>query len=205
MSYNGENRKIKADSTRKKIYESAEKLFSQNDYNKVSVDSIAEAAGVAKGSFYVHFASKDTLIAALINDHVSKADTDYKTFLDTFPDDATAQVIILSLIGKIADVLIEKIGCNKMKAVYKAQITKDIDTQAVMGYNRKLYKMFSDVLEKGIQRGEFKTKVPLDILTMHFMIAIRGITYEWCIRYPEFDLKARTIQHFEIMLEGIKR
>ena len=204
MNYNGKSRKLKAEATREKIYKSAEKLFSQNDYNKVSVDAIVQAAGVAKGSFYVHFASKDALIAMLINDHVEIADTDYKAFLDTFQEDASAETIILSLIGTISDELIDKIGYEKMKAVYKAQITKDVDTGAVMGYNRALYKMFSDVLERGIRKGEFKSGLSPDLLARHFMLAIRGITYEWCIRHPEFDLKTQATQHFEILINGLK-
>lgn len=204
MSYNGKNRKIKADGTRKKIYESAKILFSQNDYNAVSVDSIVEMAGVAKGCFYIHFASKDALITSIINDYVMEADADYKYFLNSFTDDTPAEIIVLSLIGKISDLLIEKIGCDKMKIVYKAQITKDINTTAITGYNRELYKLFSEVLERGIQRQEFKTELPLDILVKHFIMAIRGITYEWCIRYPEFDYKMQALQHFKILLAGIK-
>lgn len=91
-----------------------------------------------------------------------------------------------------------------MKAVYKAQIAKDVDTGAVMGYNRALYKMFSDVLERGIRKGEFKPGISPDLLARHFMLAIRGITYEWCIRHPEFDLKTQATEHFEILINGLK-
>jgi len=203
MSYNAENRKIKANDTKQKIYESAATLFSFEDYNKVSVDSIVKMAGVSKGSFYVHFASKDALVTALTSNYVAKADTDYKNFLDSFSDDVPVGVVLLSLIGKIVDVLIEKIGCEKMRAVYKALIAKDVDTSAVTSYNRELYKMFSDLLERGIRQGEFKSDIPLDLLTMHLMMAIRGITYEWCMRYPDFDYKTQALQHFEIILKGL--
>ncbi|MDD2418747.1 MAG: TetR/AcrR family transcriptional regulator [Oscillospiraceae bacterium] len=204
MNYNGKNRKLKAEATKEKIYKSAVKLFSQNDYNQVTVDAIVKAAGVAKGSFYVHFASKDALITTIINDHVSVADTDYQAFLDTFNEDASAETILISLIGSISDELIDKIGCGKMKAVYKAQITKDVDTGAVMGYNRALYKMLSEVLDRGMQKGEFKSGLSHDIIARHFMLAIRGLTYEWCIRYPEFDLKTQALEHFEILINGLK-
>lgn len=204
MNYNGKNRKLKAEATKEKIYKSAVKLFSQNDYNQVTVDAIVKAAGVAKGSFYVHFASKDALITTIINDHVSVADTDYQAFLDTFNEDASAETILISLIGSISDELIDKIGCGKMKAVYKAQITKDVDTGAVMGYNRALYKMLSEVLDRGMQKGEFKSGLSHDIIARHFMLAIRGLTYEWCIRYPDFDLKTQALEHFEILINGLK-
>jgi hypothetical protein len=37
------------------------------------------------------------------------------------------------------------------------------------------------------------------------MMAIRGITYEWCIRYPDFDYKEEALRHFEILLAGIRK
>lgn len=203
MAYNGENRKISAQNTKQKIYESATELFSSKDFNEVSVDSIVKMAGVSKGSFYVHYASKDAFVTSLIEDHVAKVDTDYRKFLDAYPSDSSTEALFLSLIAKIADVLMD-IGCDKLQVLYRAQITKDMDTGAVTSYNREIYKMFRNMLDRGIKRGEFKTDIPLDVLTKHFMTAIRGITYEWCIRYPDFDYKTEALTHFELVLKGLR-
>jgi len=205
MSYNGESRKQKAAATKQKIYDSAEQLLALKDFSEISIDSIVKMAGVSKGSFYVHFTSKDALMASLISDHVLKLDMDYRSFLDSFPDNVSAETVILLLIDKIADLMIEKIGIDNIKAVYKAQISKDFDTGSVTNYSRGIYKRFSDLLERGIKRGEFETDLPLDMLTRHYMMAIRGITYEWCIRYPEFDYKTEALSHFNIMLAGLRK
>ncbi|MHB9094529.1 MAG: TetR/AcrR family transcriptional regulator [Eubacteriales bacterium] len=199
------NRKTKAIETKKKIYESAEQLFKEYGFNNVSVDSIVETAGVSKGSFYVHFETKNSLIAALIANYVDKLDLDYKSFLESLPASTMASDILISLIGKIADIITCTIGYDHMKTVYKVQITKTINTDAIMGYNREVYKIFSDIISKGVQQGEFKTEMPVDTLTKHCIMAIRGITYEWCIRYPDFDLKDQVLKHFEILLTGIKK
>ena len=198
-------RKISAIETRNKIYKTADELFKKHGFESVSLDSIVEAAGVAKGSFYVHFDSKDSLAAALINDYVSEVDLDYKSYIGLFDANAAAADILISLIGKIADIITLTIGYDSMKTIYKAQITKTINTEAVMDYNRELYKLFSNIIGKGIQQGEFETDIPVDVLTKHFIMAIRGITYEWCIRHPDFDLKEQSLKHFEILLSGIKK
>lgn len=203
MAYNGDNRKINAQNTKQKIYESAKELFSSKDFNEVSVDAIVKMAGVSKGSFYVHYASKDAFVTSLIEDHVAKVDTDYRKFLDAFTSDSSTEALFLSMIGKIADVLMD-VGCDKMQVLYRAQITKDVDTGAVTSYNREIYKMFMDMLDRGIKRGEFKTDIPLDVLTKHFMMAIRGITYEWCIRFPDFDYKTEALTHFKLLLKGLR-
>lgn len=197
-------REEKSQETKAKIYKSAEELFSRYAFHEVSVDRIVRHAGVAKGTFYVHFESKDALISELISSYVSRADTNYRTYLESLPCALPTEEIILSLISKIADVLTNEIGYDNMKTVYRAQISKDIQTNAVMQYGRQAYKLFEHVLETGIRRGELKTELPPDILARHFMMAFRGIAYEWCVRYPDFDLKAQAIEHFRLLISGLR-
>lgn len=197
-------RQEQAAETKRKLYESAGHLFGQYDFDDVTVDAIVEAAGVSKGTFYVHFESKDALIAAFLSDYVHSVDTDYRAHLDSLPAGATVSEMILSLIEKIADVLTDTIGHNRMRIVYKVQLTEAISMETVKGYNRELYKIFSHVLAQGIEKKEFDTALTLDDLTKHFVMAIRGLSYEWCIRYPDFDLKAQALAHFRILLRGIQ-
>ncbi|GBF32093.1 transcriptional regulator, TetR family [Desulfocucumis palustris] len=199
------NRKKQAIETKKKIYESAEQLFGKYGFDNVSVDSIVEIAGVSKGAFYVHFNSKDSLIAELIADYVDKLDFDYKSYFESFPDSTTASDILISLAGKIADIIAFTIGYDHIKIIYKANITKTINTDAALDYNRELYKIFSNIISRGIEQGEFKTDIAVDTITRHCIISLRGITYEWCIRYPEFNLKDYVQEHFEMLLTGIKK
>jgi AcrR family transcriptional regulator len=50
-------------STREKIIDAANRLFYREGIRAVSVDAVAEAAGLTKRSLYYHFTSKDELIA----------------------------------------------------------------------------------------------------------------------------------------------
>jgi hypothetical protein len=36
------------------------------------------------------------------------------------------------------------------------------------------------------------------------MLAIRGVTYEWCIRFPDYDYKAEALAHFTLLLKGLR-
>lgn len=51
-------------STRERIIEAARKLFHAEGIRAVSVDAVAEKAGLTKRTLYYHFRSKDDLIAA---------------------------------------------------------------------------------------------------------------------------------------------
>lgn len=199
-----DKRKVQGAETKRRLYEIAEQLFAQHDFADVSVEDITNEAGITKGAFYVHFASKDELIALLIADYAARVDMDYATFLESLPADMPASNVLLALIEKIADVLMNKIGCNNMKKVYQMMLAGTLDTEAVKGYGRDLYSLCYSILENGIRTGEFKSILPVEGLSRHLVMAIRGISYEWCIRYPDFDLKEQSIEQFRLLLEGIK-
>lgn len=194
----------KGERTKQKILESAVQLFEQYGFDDVSVDAIVKNAGVSKGTFYIYFETKDALIGSFLSNYVNDLDAEYEAYLDSLSADITASDTLLSLIAKIADVLTDTVGCHRMKILYKVQLTGTVNMTAVMGYQRQLYKMFADVLERGVKRGEFDTPLTLDALTKHFVMAIRGLSYEWCIRYPDFDLKTQALAHFQILLNGIR-
>lgn len=198
-------RKIQAAETKRKLYDNAKRLFLEHGVDSVSVDSIVKAAGVAKGSFYVHFESKDNLASILLTDYVNDVDSEYKVFLDSKFNEETASNLLILMAEKIAEVIEDKIGYDKMKVLYKSHITNTNYTWYSMSYNRKLYKMFSDILEKGIAEEEFRTDISVDTLANHLILAMRGITFEWCIRYPNFNLKEQYLTHYKILLNGIIR
>ncbi|HEY9681490.1 MAG TPA: helix-turn-helix domain-containing protein [Drouetiella sp.] len=58
-------REIKKEATKQEILTAAAELFRTKGYEATSVDDIAAAANVAKGTFYYHFQAKEDLVLAL--------------------------------------------------------------------------------------------------------------------------------------------
>jgi len=56
-----------ASPTRKRIVDAATRLFYAEGIGRVSVDAVAEEAGLTKRTLYYHFKSKDDLIAAYLD------------------------------------------------------------------------------------------------------------------------------------------
>lgn len=198
-------RKLQALETKKKIFETAQHLILEHGFENVSVDSIVKAADVSKGTFYVHFESKDALAAALVYEYTNTTDKDYKSFLTSLPDQNSVFDTLLLLAEEITEFIATNIGLENMRVLYKAHLTKTINTTPAMSYDRDLYKMFTEVLERGIRQSELREDIPVEFLSKHLIMAIRGITYEWCIRFPDFDLKKQVQEHFKILLYGLKK
>jgi AcrR family transcriptional regulator len=55
--------------TRQRILSAAYEMFYRSGFARVGVDRVAERAGITKKAFYYHFASKDQLLAAVLEQH----------------------------------------------------------------------------------------------------------------------------------------
>jgi AcrR family transcriptional regulator len=66
MAANRTARQLRADDTRARLFAAATELFATRGYHETSVDAIVKRAGVAKGTFFVHFATKDAVIVDLV-------------------------------------------------------------------------------------------------------------------------------------------
>lgn len=58
----------KGDRSRRRILESAEKVFAELGFHAASIVKITEAAGVAQGTFYIYFESKQAVFEEVLMD-----------------------------------------------------------------------------------------------------------------------------------------
>lgn len=198
-------RKLRAIETKKKIFQCADELFRKHGVEDVTVDDIMEKVGMSKGTFFVHFASRDALLAAYISEFVNRADTDYESYLESFPGSTAASDILMAMVERIADNITETIGYERIKIAYRIQLEKTVDTGMLLNNDRKIYQTFSALIGRGMRSGEFRTDISAENISGHLVMSMRGATYEWCIRYPDFNLKCRLLEYFNILLNGIKK
>ena len=56
--------------TKRKIFETSMKLFAQKGYDATSIEEITATVGVAKGTLYYHFSSKEEIFNFLIEEGI---------------------------------------------------------------------------------------------------------------------------------------
>lgn len=190
--------------TERKICQCADELFREYGLDQVSVDAIVKKAEVSKGTFYVHFDSKDALIAHLISGYVREMDLNYRSFLTPNPQNTPTCEVLLSLVGEISDCITEKFGYMLMKNAYRIQLDGTGITDALLNYGRDIYRVFQELLETGIQKGEFRSDLIIDKTAFQLVTSIRGLTYEWLIRYPDLNLKEKLLESFSLLIKGLQ-
>ena len=92
------SRKEKAADTKNKIFETAVTLIKDKGYDNVTVDEICRTAGLAKGSFYVHYKSKEDIVReSYYTDMGAYISKHYTEFTVSNPDMSVIERIIYFL------------------------------------------------------------------------------------------------------------
>lgn len=80
-------------SARDRLLDSAEALACSVGAANLTLDAVAQAAGVSKGGLLYHFPSKDALLAAMLERHIGQLDASCCRMLETLPaGDAAAEL-----------------------------------------------------------------------------------------------------------------
>jgi|SRR5438552_2279221 len=92
-------------SARQRILATATDLFSREGYRAVGTDTIIERSGVAKMTLYRHFAAKNDLICAYIEQTIEDFWTSFEQVISEHPDSPRAQLVAIfeMLAATVAD------------------------------------------------------------------------------------------------------
>ena len=137
--------------TKKAIFNAAIKVFSIEGYDSATVDEIASEAGVAKGTLYYHFASKEEIFNFLIEEGIKllQNSVDIKTakhsnYIDKIKAIVLIQIKIVAKYENIITIILSQFWgteqrnkkCQNLVYEYIGQIEK--------------------IVQEGIEKGEIK-------------------------------------------------
>jgi len=71
--------------SRRALLEAAAQLIAEHGYHATAVDDVVRAAGVAKGTFYWHFKSKDDLLFTVLDERFDRPVRDLIELLESAP------------------------------------------------------------------------------------------------------------------------
>jgi TetR/AcrR family transcriptional regulator, cholesterol catabolism regulator len=186
--------------TRELLIDSALTLFGEKGFRATSVQEIVLAAGVTKGAFYHHFASKEDLLW-LIQSELFAA---HLRLLDEVLDKAASP----------ADQLRELVRGSVLNATrYRAYLAVSVQERGTLTGERavamknawdELESKMEDIVVRGIEAGDFESAV-------HPRIAITGIVgmSTWVHQWyrPGGQLSAEAIAEglAQMTLSGLRR
>lgn len=186
-------RKLQAIETRQKIYEAAKSLMDKHGYDSVSIDDIVREAGVARGSFYVYFISKEDLLVYLVFEGAGKMNSQITEVWNNLDKNLPAADLMAAIACYICE-LTQSIGVDIMRTVYKVFIERRQTTGITSELSFDMPDLFINLYNLGVSRGELKSADTADIAANIKTILV-GLTFEWCLYHPNYNFieRAKTL------------
>ncbi|MCD4733075.1 TetR/AcrR family transcriptional regulator [bacterium] len=156
------------------ILEAAKRLFIRFGKRKTSVDEIARAAGVGKGTVYSYFKGKELLWQILIDTEVGNLFNAIRRAVDDV-ESAAAKIraFVITRVRFIREVL-ELISLDQ--SILDEMLPEIIELrEKVLAWEKEL---IAEIIDYGIRRGEFR-EIGVDLLSMAFIAALRGLEIPW--------------------------
>lgn len=175
---NPENRK-------QEIISAARDLFLKNEYEKTSMQDIITQLGIAKGTIYHYFNSKEELLDAVVENTVAEYIEKLKAVLDKTQGNALNRMRILIASGNVADEQSET-----LKQLHRP-CNVALHTRQLAVTFAKMAPLIAKVIEEGCKEGVFKTEHPLEsaeLLLSGIQFLIDVGVYPW----KEEDLLRRS-------------
>lgn len=159
--------------TKRKIFETSMKLFAEKGYDATSVEDITAAVGVAKGTLYYHFSSKQEIFNFLVEEGIKllQNSIDIKTSkLNNYIDKLKAIVLIeIKIVVKYEDII----------TILLSQFWgKEIRNQMCKEQVFKYIKTIEDIVKEGIKEGEIKNGNPEAIASEIYGLICSALVYK---------------------------
>lgn len=141
------------------ILDASEKLFSAKGYDKCTVNDILEAVGIAKGTFYYYFESKEDVLDAIIERFTDKITKRAEKVLlnDKFtPEDKLLYVFLSMRIESDVD-------CSLLEEFNKPENAL-MHQKSLNFFVNKLSPILAEIVEEGIKQGVFKSEFPKEYM-----------------------------------------
>jgi AcrR family transcriptional regulator len=197
----------KPEERRSELMAAAQALFTEQGYESTSIDQIVDRVGVAKGTFYYYFDSKDDVLAAIVDD----MSLTIVGLLDGIADrsDLSAiekweQLVLVTNNWKLARraelMAVARVMYNDANLVWRTKFTALAMERAAPAFGK--------VIAQGVDEGVFATDYPDEsaALVLAMLQAANGKVAELLL-FPDEHDDAEEIakRYLDALHDGIQR
>lgn len=179
---------------RKQIINAATKILSNKGYNKATISEIAKEAGVADGTIYEYFGSKENLLISIPEEKLGEFLIDIN---EVSPEKKLKKMILeyfrfFNANRDYTSILVLMLRPNRK--FYNSTSYQVID---------KISNIFQDIIVEGQQKGIFLQNFNIDIFQNLIFGTIDHITIPWVIFKRKYDLLQVGEEASELLTKAI--
>jgi len=184
------------------ILDATDRLLAGNGYKKMTIDDLAAAVGIGKGSVYLHFKSKEEIVLS----HIDRIIERLKARLDDIAKKKTP------CDRRLREMLVERVVFRFDSVQHYTQSLNDVLSQIRPQFleRRKRHfdeeaRIFASVIKEGVDRGEF-IAINAKETAGAFLIATNSLL-PYSLSTQDLgeraEIEKRTLKVAELLLKGL--
>lgn len=184
------------DERRNEILDTAERLFYTKGYTKTTINDILKDIGIAKGTFYYYFKSKEEVMYAIVNRIVD---------CDLAVAKRIAQDPTIPVNDKLLKILLSQ-GQGSLPESHKQELTEQfvkpgneiLHQQTLAIIIKRLSPVLADVTKEGIDQGLFHVNRVQE--TIEFLLAGAEFIFDTSLfGWTDEEKESRVLAFLELM------
>jgi TetR/AcrR family fatty acid metabolism transcriptional regulator len=181
------------------ILRAATRTFARNGYFNSKVADIARAAGVADGTVYLYFKSKEEILHSIFDRTVDEAIREARAQLKNIRDPRER-------LRRIAHLHLERLGADRdLAVVFQVELrgsTKFMEEFSAAGFAEYL-KLIRTTIEEGQRTGFFRAELNAKVVAKVLFGALDEMATNWILSPRRYKLAPVADQVLEIFLNGV--
>ena len=159
------------------ILQAAEAVLLEKGYHEMSIDEIAARVGIAKGTVYLHFPSKEELVLALV-------ERDMQKLLDIVENSLSMETTAYGKLQIIFQALYRGYYDKHVRIPYlinsSGELRRLLEEKKGRMHDKweHIYSLIRTLLDEGKVNGEFDPDIPTQIMLSAFFSLLSPRSYE---------------------------
>jgi TetR/AcrR family fatty acid metabolism transcriptional regulator len=184
---------------REAILRAAISVFAHNGYFNSKVADIAREAGVADGTVYLYFKSKEEILHSIFDRSVDEAVADARKQLAALSDPREK-------LRQIARMHLERLGADRdLAVVFQVELrgsTKFMEEFSAAGFAEYLA-LIRSTFEEGQRAGIFRADLNAKVVAKILFGALDEMATNWILSQRRYKLAPMADQVLDIFLTGV--
>jgi AcrR family transcriptional regulator len=187
----------KKEQTKNKIIETAVKLFTDQGFDSITMEEIAQKVDIARKTLYNYFPMKEAILNEYVQRLMKAEEVGLKDYMKDLPDTRTR---LMAGFLEGAKWVRANRDIYKVYVQYRFQTVLSAKAQSSRsGYQDLLMK----VLKAGQEQGEIRTDILLDQLAQQLEFFFTVPIMMW-LTQPEFPLEQALENNIKLFIDGAK-
>jgi len=183
------------------ILRAATKVFAQNGYFQSQVADVARVAGVAAGTVYLYFKSKDDLLVSIFERSMNDVLAEGRAAIENVADPAAR-------LSKLAHLHLERLGRDKdLAVVFQVELRQSVKFMERFSetFLQDYFKLIRQAMADGQQSGAFRKDISATTATKIFFGALDEMATNWVLSRRKYDLNAEADAVVDLFINGVRR